>query len=93
MPLICKYLHTIVLNFNFRRHFSNFLKSYYDFIAKVIPSTCPIVSSIKHGTINPGICTGNFGNREVPDKTVCIFECNTGYKLTGRKSLTCHGTG
>lgn len=61
--------------------------------SQAIPSNCPILVTLKHGIIKPGICTGNVGNREVPDNTVCSFECKGGYKLMGRKSLTCHGTG
>ena len=60
---------------------------------QVIPSFCPTLLSLQHGTIEPSLCRGGFGNREVPDQTICRFECNSGYKLIGRESLTCNGTG
>ena len=58
---------------------------------QAVPSNCPALSTLQHGTIKPAICLGSFGNRVVPDMTVCNFECDSGYKLMGRKSLTCHG--
>ena len=55
------------------------------------PSFCPALSTLNHGKIQPSLCTGHPVHRHVPDKTVCNFECNSGYKLMGRQSLTCHG--